>query len=79
MADSTLNQVRQVVADVFNCRLEQVTAESSPETVENWDSLHHLNLVLALEERFRTRFDPWEAAELVSVAAIVRTVEEKSA
>ena len=78
MADSTLDQVRRIVADVFNCRLEQVSADSSSESVENWDSLHHLNLVLALEERFSMRFDPWEAAELVSVAAIVRTVDEKS-
>lgn len=74
MSDAVLDQVRSMVADVFNCRVDQVTPQSSAETIEGWDSLHHLNLVLALEERFGISIDPWQAAELTSVEAIVETV-----
>ncbi|MFZ5893966.1 MAG: acyl carrier protein [Myxococcota bacterium] len=77
MSDTVLDQVRSIVADTLNCRVDQVSAESSPDTLENWDSVQHLNLVLAVESRFSMRFDPWEAADLVSVGAIVRAVQEK--
>jgi acyl carrier protein len=76
MADSLLDQVRRIVADVFNCRFEQVSAESSPETIEGWDSLHHLNLVLALEQQFSVSIDPWQAAELTSVEAVVSAIQQ---
>ena len=77
MSDALLDQVRAMVADVFNCSVAKVSAESSPETIEGWDSLHHLNLVLALEERFGMSIDPWQAADLTSVEAIVQAVREK--
>jgi acyl carrier protein len=76
MSDAVLDQVRSMVADVFNCRVDQVTPQSSSETIEGWDSLHHLNLVLALEERFGISIDPWQASELTSVEAIVEAVRQ---
>lgn len=72
-----LGEVRGLVAEIFNCAPGQVTAESSSETIEGWDSLHHLNLILALEERYAISLDPLEAAELTSVAAVVAAVAEK--
>src|SRR5690348_13146009 len=42
----SLSRVRSIFADVFQVPLEQVQPESSPDTIPNWDSLQHLNLVL---------------------------------
>ena len=61
MSDAVLDQVRSMVADIFNCKLDQVTPASSSESIEGWDSLHHLNLVIALEEQFGISIDPWQA------------------
>jgi len=49
MKNSILNEVRQIVADIFNLPLECITAQSSPDTIEGWDSLQQVNLVVALE------------------------------
>ena len=79
MTESILDQVRRVAADVFTMPLEQVTSESSPETIGNWDSLQHLNVVLALEQSFGLEFAPEEIEQMLSVEAIVMLVKEKLA
>src|SRR5207247_2239793 len=75
-ADPTLaDRVRRTVADVLGLEQEQVTLESSSETLESWDSIKHLNLVLALETEFGVSVGPEEVEGLGSVAAIVRRLE----
>ena len=76
---SILDQVRRIAADVFTMPLEQVTTESSAETIGNWDSLQHLNVVLALEQSFGLEFAPEEIEQMLSVEAIVMLVQEKLA
>lgn len=77
MRDSVLQQVRQIAADIFNQPLEAVTTQSSPDTVENWDSLQHVNLVLALEQNFSLEFLPEEITEMANIKLIAMLIEEK--
>jgi acyl carrier protein len=72
-----LEQVRRIAADVFKVPFETVKAASSPDTIETWDSLHHLELVLALEQEFGTQFTPEEIEQLLSIELIVGLLEEK--
>jgi acyl carrier protein len=74
MTDSVLHQVRQIAVDIFNLPLEAVTPQSSPDTIENWDSLQHINLVLALEQTFDLQFLPEEMAEMVNIELIASLV-----
>jgi acyl carrier protein len=48
--------------------------EASPQTIEAWDSLQHLNLILALEERFGIQFAVDEITSVDSYASIVALV-----
>ena len=57
--------------------MEQLNEDSSPDTVENWDSLKHMNLILALEEEFNITFSDEEIVEMLSVKIIVKTLKEK--
>jgi acyl carrier protein len=65
------------VSDIFAVSPESVTADSSPDTIESWDSIQHLNLVLALEEKFNLQFSPEEMEEMRSVGQIVAMLESK--
>ena len=46
MSDSIDQQVCQIAADVFGVPLAKINRESSPQTLENWDSVQHLNFIL---------------------------------
>jgi acyl carrier protein len=74
---STFEQVRGIASDVFGVPADMITAESSPQSIESWDSMQHLNLVLAIEERFGVRFEPEEMEEMKNVGAAAALVDKK--
>jgi acyl carrier protein len=71
------DEVRTIAASVFGVPESEITPESSPETVEVWDSLKQLYLILALEERFGVEFSPIEIEGISSMGSIVSLLEEK--
>ena len=76
MTASTFEQVRNVASDIFGIPADRITAESSPETIENWDSMQHLNLVLAIEEKFAVRLDPEDIEQMKNIGAVAALVEK---
>jgi acyl carrier protein len=74
---STFEQVRGIASDVFGVPADTITAESSPKSIESWDSMQHLNLVLAIEERFGVLFEPEEMEEMKNVSATAALVDRK--
>jgi acyl carrier protein len=72
-----LDQVRSVAADVLGVTSAGITPESSPQTLESWDSVHHLNLVLALEEKFSIQFSPEEIDAMHNIGDIVAVIQAK--
>jgi acyl carrier protein len=69
--------VQCIFADVFSLPQEQISPQSSPETIANWDSVQHLNLVLAIEQEFGVRFVPTEIEQLLSFQHAVELLEHK--
>jgi acyl carrier protein len=74
---ATFEQVRSIASDIFGIPADKITPSSSPETIENWDSIQHLNLVLALEEKFNLQLSPEEIEEIKSVGAGAKLIESK--
>ena len=77
MSTHVLSRVSATVADIFQLKAEDIRPDSSPDTIEAWDSLQHLNLVLALEQEFGVQFTPEEIEQLLSVELIVDLLAEK--
>lgn len=48
-----------------------------PQACKSWDSFRHLQIALALEDRFACTFDPSEIPRLVTVPAIEEVLKEK--
>ena len=52
-----------------------ITAETSQENTEAWDSLAHLNLILEIEATFGVRFSSEEIPLLTSAARLQEALE----
>lgn len=77
MTLAILDQVRGVASDLFGVPVNRIMPESSPETIEGWDSIQHLNFVLALEEKFGFQLSPEEMEQMRNVGDVARLVARK--
>ena len=59
----------------MDCLQETIDEGSSPDSIENWDSLHHMNLVLALEEEFDVEFSDEQVMKMDSVGEIIKLLQ----
>jgi len=64
------NRIKKVMSIVFNIPVEEINDKSSPDTIVSWDSLKHMNLVVALEEEFDIYFEDKEISEILNYSLI---------
>ncbi|HEU5181056.1 MAG TPA: acyl carrier protein [Candidatus Polarisedimenticolia bacterium] len=74
---SRLDEILTLAADLFQVPRSRVAAASSPDTVDGWDSVQHLNLVMAIEARFSVVFEPDEIAAMSDLGAVARILQRK--
>ena len=67
-------KIYSIVSRIFEVSVEEINENSSTETVERWDSLSHINLILALEEEFVIEFSVDQITELTNVQSIIDAV-----
>lgn len=63
-------KIKEVMSAVFEIPIESISDDSSYDNIENWDSLRHLNLILALEEEFEVSIPDEEVGNLVNYKLI---------
>jgi acyl carrier protein len=73
---ATQADLRQLMADVFGMDPKEINDEASIDTIEAWDSHRHLNLVLALEERFDVSLTEQETVEILNFELIRAVLRE---
>ena len=62
--------IQELVAATLGIPASQVTDELAFSEVAQWDSLNHVNLMLALEQALQTEIDEDLMVQLTSVRAI---------
>lgn len=79
--DLIKQRIKNVMAAVFNIEVADIPADCSYGSFDRWDSLGHLNLVIALEEEFDIRFNDDEVPDMLNIALIhnlaISKVEEQ--
>ena len=70
MRSDTEERLRGVLEAVLGPVGRQLADHDGPGTVPAWDSVAHLNLILAVEMEFDVRFDTAEIPELLSLGRL---------
>ena len=65
---STTTNAREFLADVLKIGLADLPENPTPENVEDWDSLAHSEILMALEDRIGRELN---AAEIAAIDGIV--------
>jgi len=62
--------IKKIMSVVFEIPEEQIKDDSSLDTIESWDSLKHMNLIIALEEELEVEFTDNEIFEMMDYKSI---------
>jgi acyl carrier protein len=74
---NAFTELQNIVADTLGVPAASVRLESKAADFASWDSVHHLLLVMEIEERFKFKFPLEEIAEIDSVEKIVEAIEKR--
>ncbi len=68
-----------IISKILKVPVENISIDSTSDTIENWDSLGHMNLILALEEELQISFDDEQIVNMFSVRSIIDNIKKQSA
>jgi acyl carrier protein len=68
--------IKQVMSAVFEIPVESISDDASSDNIDNWDSLRHLNLILALEEEFGVSIPDEEVGNMVNYKLIELVIND---
>ena len=68
------NRVKKVIAEILDIEINSINDNTSPETVESWDSLKQMNIIVALEEEFDIEFSDEDIVEMLNFRLICEVV-----
>ena len=74
-----IEKIKNIIASTFEIPIETIRDDSSSQTIEKWDSIGQINLVMALEQELGLSFTMDEIMQLKDVATICRVAAGKTA
>ena len=76
-----MSDIHTRLTEIFRAVFEDdsivIRQDMTAEDVENWDSLSHINLIVAVEKEFRIRFTTAEVSALKNVGELEVLIEAK--
>jgi len=74
----TEEQIRAGLTDIFRDIFDDpalvISDATTADDIEEWDSLNHINLVVAAQQRFGVKFKTAEIEELKNVGELVHLI-----
>ncbi|MFC1585754.1 acyl carrier protein [Fibrobacterota bacterium] len=70
-------QVEEVIRTTFNLDSQIIDENWTSENLPQWDSMGHLNLMMALEKKFNIKFEIEEMFQIQSLKDASNIIESK--
>lgn len=72
--EEVFEQLNDVFRDVFDDGEIVVNEDTTAEDIEDWDSLEHINLIVAVEKKFNIKFTMGEVNKFKNVGEMVDVI-----
>ncbi len=69
--------LNEVFRDVFDDEDITVNSETTSEDIEDWDSLEHINLIVAVEKKFGMKFSMGEVTTMKNVGEMAEIIKSR--
>ena len=68
-------KILKLISKVMEVDITSLNENSSSKNVDNWDSLSHMNLIVAIEEEFEIELSDEQIVEMISISKIIQALE----
>lgn len=75
--EEVFEKLNEVFQDVFDDEDIEVTDTTTADDIEDWDSLEHINLIVAVENCFGIKFNMGEVTTMKNVGAMADIIMER--
>ncbi len=72
-----LKTLNEVFCEIFDDDELVIDEKTSASDIEDWDSLEHINLIMACEKKFGVKFDMPEIDRMKNVKEMAELIGEK--
>ena len=76
--EEVFERLTEVFADVFDDEEIELTDSTTSDDIEDWESLEHVNLIIAVEQEFGIKFTMGEVTGMKNVGAMVDIIIERA-
>ncbi len=75
--EEIFERLNKVFRDVFDDESITVTENTTSSDIEDWDSLEHINLIVAVENEFKIKFNMGEVTTMKNVGEMANIIESR--
>jgi acyl carrier protein len=72
-----MDRLNQIFCEVFDDDDIKITSETTANDIDGWDSLSHINLIVAIETKFDIRFKQKEVMSFKHVGDLFQCIQSK--
>ncbi len=76
--DSLEIRVKNIIADILKVSVDSINDDTAIGDLVEWDSLHHIQIIAAIEKEYGFRFTPDVMMDLEDVSDIISATEERA-
>lgn len=76
--EQVYERLNEVFRDVFDDDTIRVNGETTADDIEDWDSLEHINLIVAVEKKFNIKFNMGEVNRFKNVGEMADVIAERA-
>ena len=71
------SKIKKIFAKIIGIKESQIKNKTSPKNTKKWDSLAHMNLIMAFEKQLKIKFTDEEITEMLNFELIVEIIKNK--
>ncbi len=78
LREEVFKRLNQIFQDVFDDESITVQDATTADDIEDWDSLEHINLVVAIEKEFDIKFNMGDVSKMKNVGEMADLILQRT-